>query len=63
MQIYRVKVDLTKYIEQHTFNFDDVFDAEDTNDKVCQVVLRYIVDIMILNLEIRRYMKEQRSLW
>lgn len=62
MQIYRVKVDLTKYIEQHTFNFDDVFDAEEINDKVCQVVLRYIVYIMILNLEICRYTKEQRSL-
>lgn len=31
----RVKVDLTKYIEQHTFNFDDVFDIENTNDYVC----------------------------
>ncbi|CAO3637995.1 unnamed protein product [Mucor hiemalis] len=42
----KVKVDLTKYIEQHTFNFDDVFDAEDTNDKIyertAQPLVKYI---------------------
>jgi hypothetical protein len=30
----RLKVDLTKYIEQHQFTFDDVFDADSTNDYV-----------------------------
>lgn len=34
----RVKVDLTKYIEQHAFNFDDVFDTDSTNDYVNMVV-------------------------
>lgn len=30
----RMKVDLTKYIEQHSFTFDDVFDSDETNEKV-----------------------------
>ncbi|CAG8786047.1 1023_t:CDS:2, partial [Racocetra persica] len=30
----KMKVDLTKYVEQHTFFFDDVFDAEATNEEV-----------------------------
>ncbi|KAG9285821.1 hypothetical protein G9A89_013246 [Geosiphon pyriformis] len=30
------KVDLTKYVEQHSFIFDDVFDAEANNEKVYQ---------------------------
>jgi hypothetical protein len=34
---FRVKVDLTKYIEQHTFNFDDVFDTENTNNHVSNI--------------------------
>lgn len=29
-----MKVDLTKYIEQHGFTFDDVFDSDETNEKV-----------------------------
>jgi hypothetical protein len=29
-----MKVDLTKYIEQHSFTFDDVFDCDETNEKV-----------------------------
>lgn len=33
-----MKVDLTKYIEQHSFTFDDVFDSEETNEKVCVCV-------------------------
>ncbi|CAO3639467.1 unnamed protein product [Cunninghamella blakesleeana] len=32
----KVKVDLTKYIEQHSFTFDDVFDVEDSNEKIYQ---------------------------
>lgn len=31
-----MKVDLTKYIEQHSFTFDDVFDSDETNEKVSQ---------------------------
>ncbi len=30
----RMKVDLTKYIEQHNFTFDDVFDSNETNERV-----------------------------
>ena len=30
----RNKVDLTKYIEEHNFNFDNVFDQEANNDEV-----------------------------
>ncbi|CEP15784.1 hypothetical protein [Parasitella parasitica] len=42
----KVKVDLTKYIEQHTFNFDDVFDVDSTNDyiyqRTAQPLVKYI---------------------
>jgi hypothetical protein len=31
-----MKVDLTKYIEQHSFTFDDVFDSDETNEKIYQ---------------------------
>jgi hypothetical protein len=31
---YRVKVDLTKYVENHEFTFDEAFDADATNDDV-----------------------------
>ncbi|CAB4495726.1 unnamed protein product [Rhizophagus irregularis] len=30
----KTKVDLTKYVEQHTFVFDDVFDADANNEEV-----------------------------
>ncbi|KAF7731619.1 Kinesin-like protein kif24 [Apophysomyces ossiformis] len=30
----KMKLDLTRYIEQHTFTFDDVFDADASNTKV-----------------------------
>lgn len=33
---YRTKVDLTKYIEEHNFNFDNVFDDGSDNHEVCQ---------------------------
>jgi len=29
-------VDLTKYIEEHNFNFDNVFDFQSDNHEVCQ---------------------------
>ncbi|CAO3701873.1 unnamed protein product [Rhizopus microsporus] len=32
----KMKVDLTKYIEQHSFTFDDVFDSDETNEKIYQ---------------------------
>ena len=31
---FRVKVDLTKYVETHEFVFDEAFDADATNDDV-----------------------------
>jgi len=31
---YRNKVDLTKYIEEHNFNFDNVFDDRADNNEV-----------------------------
>ena len=31
---YRTKVDLTKYIEEHAFNFDRAFDETSTNQQV-----------------------------
>lgn len=41
-----MKVDLTKYIEQHSFTFDDVFDSDETNEKVC-VLLLHLAYLMI----------------
>ncbi|KAI8882750.1 kinesin-domain-containing protein [Backusella circina FSU 941] len=42
----KLKVDLTKYIEQHQFTFDDVFDADSTNDyiyqRTAQPLVKYI---------------------
>jgi Kinesin motor domain len=32
--MFRVKVDLTKYVENHEFIFDEAFDADATNDDV-----------------------------
>lgn len=40
-------MDLTKYIEQHTFNFDDVFDMDSTNDYVnIFLVVHFILKIL-----------------
>lgn len=33
--LFRNKVDLTKYIEEHNFNFDNVFDFQSDNQEVC----------------------------
>lgn len=30
----RVKVDLTKYVEEHEFQFDETFDAHEDNEEV-----------------------------
>ena len=32
--IYRLKVDLTKYIEEHMFQFDNAFGHEDDNQAI-----------------------------
>ncbi|KAI9480564.1 MAG: P-loop containing nucleoside triphosphate hydrolase protein [Benjaminiella poitrasii] len=44
----KVKVDLTKYIEQHSFTFDDVFDNDETNEKIyqrtAQPLVKYIFE-------------------
>jgi hypothetical protein len=32
--LFRVKVDLTKYVEQHSFTFDEVFDVDADNQEV-----------------------------
>ena len=34
MNTYRNKVDLTKYIEEHNFNFDNVFDESADNNMI-----------------------------
>lgn len=36
---YRNKVDLTKYIEEHHFNFDQVFDENATNEMVKIIIM------------------------
>ncbi|KAI8145891.1 P-loop containing nucleoside triphosphate hydrolase protein [Fennellomyces sp. T-0311] len=44
----KTKVDLTKYIEQHSFTYDDVFDSDAGNDQVyqrtAQPLVKYIFD-------------------
>ena len=34
IKVNRMKVDLTKYVETHTFNFDEAFSAEQSNEEV-----------------------------
>jgi hypothetical protein len=42
----RVKVDLTKYVEEHVFTFDEVFDStsenEDVYKRTAQPLVEYI---------------------
>ncbi|KAI9256213.1 P-loop containing nucleoside triphosphate hydrolase protein [Sporodiniella umbellata] len=42
----KMKLDLTKYIEQHSFTFDDVFDDNETNEKIyartAQPLVQYV---------------------
>ncbi|KAI8377146.1 P-loop containing nucleoside triphosphate hydrolase protein [Choanephora cucurbitarum] len=44
----KMKVDLTKYIEQHSFTFDDVFDMDESNEKIyqrtAQPLVRYLFE-------------------
>ena len=39
----RTKVDLTKYIEEHTFTFDNAFGHESTNEEIYEEVVRPLV--------------------
>jgi hypothetical protein len=50
----RMKVDLTKYIEQHSFTFDDVFDSDETNEKVHT----YITSLYFTRNNMNRYTRE-----
>jgi hypothetical protein len=49
---YRNKVDLTKYIEEHNFNFDNVFDEEADNQLVKLIFVILVLDILSLCLTI-----------
>ncbi|KAF0552013.1 kinesin-domain-containing protein [Gigaspora margarita] len=40
----KIKVDLTKYVEQHTFFFDNMFDTKATNEKVFKWTALPLVD-------------------
>ncbi|TPX44507.1 hypothetical protein SeLEV6574_g04463 [Synchytrium endobioticum] len=40
----KVKVDLTKYVEQHQFTFDEVFDADTTNEEVYKRTAQPLVE-------------------
>lgn len=42
--ILRVKVDLTKYIEEHGFVFDEVFDTDASNEDVYRKTAKPLVD-------------------
>jgi Kinesin motor domain len=41
---HRVRVDLTKYIEEHVFNFDEVFDADCSNEDVYRRTAQPLVE-------------------
>jgi kinesin family protein 2/24 len=40
---YRTKVDLTKYIEEHHFNFDNAFECDQDNQTIYQECVRPLV--------------------
>lgn len=40
----RQKVDLTKYIEETTFNFDHAYDEESTNESIYEDAIRPLID-------------------
>jgi len=40
----KLRVDLTKYVEEHTFQFDHSFDAGITNEELYEVCVRPLVD-------------------
>ena len=39
----RVKVDLTKFVERHTFSFDDCLNEAVTNDEVYKITVQPLV--------------------
>jgi kinesin family protein 2/24 len=41
---FRQKVDLTKYIEETTFNFDHAYDEESTNESIYHDSIRPLID-------------------
>ena len=45
-QFSRVKVDLTKYLEQHNFTFDEVFDETCSNVDVYERTALPLVDYL-----------------
>ena len=45
----KVKVDLTKYLEKHTFSFDDCLDDNVTNDEVYRTTVQPLVATIFKN--------------
>lgn len=45
----KVKVDLTKYVEKHQFNFDDALDEGVTNDQVYRTTVQPLVHTLFKN--------------
>ena len=43
MNSYREKVDLTKYIEEHSFTFDNVFEADQSNNDLYEECVKPLV--------------------
>ena len=43
VKLYRLKLDLTKYIEEHHFVFDRVFDEATTNEGVSEDIANYSI--------------------
>ena len=45
LALIRQKVDLTKYIEEHQFNFDNCFDSDADNQRVSKVIIAWLPSI------------------
>ena len=45
----KLKVDLTKYIEEHTFQFDNAFEEDVSNDKLYEGCVNPLVDAFLLS--------------
>lgn len=43
--LFRLKVDLTKYIEEHMFKFDSAFGDQTTNQHVCLWVIVVLLGV------------------
>ncbi|CEP11363.1 hypothetical protein [Parasitella parasitica] len=57
----KMKVDLTKYIEQHSFTFDDVFDSDETNEKV-RILHTLLLSLALLNFVLQIYSRTAQPL-